>query len=259
MKNKFKSMEDYKIYTDSFRVLTQKEINFLLQKKIGPIEKEKIFKANLKLIPKIINQFDYKSFPLQKLIKAGESGLTRAVDHYGKKNGKYTLSSLATWWIRHYIKEAFPVIQFKKKKLTNINWDKVSLALYDSQKPYDEKVAEVRQDGKKLIIKVKNPELQEAVEREVKQIAKEKLEYNTCIFEKTRQGETQSLLLNTTLKGSSDYLIGLYYAVYDHMDKVNGISFSPRLLDENGDVVGRYGRRLKPLAKPMKSTEELQI
>lgn len=236
MKKIFKSINDYKIYANSFPDLDKEEEK----------TEEKLFQANLKLIPKIIEEFDRKKLPIQKLINVAELGLLRAIKHYIKlkKDDRFSLISLSTWWIRHYIKEAFPSIQFKKKKTRPINWHKATLAIYYAKPPYDTKIAEIKHHGCKLKITALDQTIEEDFKKAIKRIAQDKLEYHFCLEKKTDKGEEIGYYNRSVTKDDTDYLIGLYWAILDSHETINGKYLSPRLLDENGQVIGRFGRRL---------------
>ena len=67
--------------------------------------REKMIKANLRLVVKIANDFSNYGLPLLDLISEGNIGLMKAVERFDpKKGGK--LSTYASWWIKQSIKRA---------------------------------------------------------------------------------------------------------------------------------------------------------
>ena len=67
--------------------------------------REKMIKANLRLVVKIANDFSTFGLPLLDLISEGNIGLMKAVERFDpKKGGK--LSTYASWWIKQSIKRA---------------------------------------------------------------------------------------------------------------------------------------------------------
>lgn len=67
--------------------------------------REKMIKANLRLVVKIANDFSAFGLPLLDLISEGNIGLMKAVERFDpKKGGK--LSTYASWWIKQSIKRA---------------------------------------------------------------------------------------------------------------------------------------------------------
>lgn len=67
--------------------------------------REKMIKANLRLVVKIANDFSTFGLPLLDLISEGNIGLMKAVERFDPmKGGK--LSTYASWWIKQSIKRA---------------------------------------------------------------------------------------------------------------------------------------------------------
>lgn len=67
--------------------------------------REKMIKANLRLVVKIAHDFSNFGLPLLDLISEGNIGLMKAVERFDpKKGGK--LSTYASWWIKQSIKRA---------------------------------------------------------------------------------------------------------------------------------------------------------
>ena len=84
----------------------QEEVKLAAQIKRGNRKaREKMIKANLRLVVKIANDFGTYGLPLLDLISEGNIGLMKAVERFDpKKGGK--LSTYASWWIKQSIKRA---------------------------------------------------------------------------------------------------------------------------------------------------------
>jgi RNA polymerase primary sigma factor len=84
----------------------QEEVKLASQIKRGNKKaREKMIKANLRLVVKIAHDFSNYGLPLLDLISEGNIGLMKAVERFDpKKGGK--LSTYASWWIKQSIKRA---------------------------------------------------------------------------------------------------------------------------------------------------------
>ena len=84
----------------------QEEVKLAAQIKRGNKKaREKMIKANLRLVVKIAHDFGNYGLPLLDLISEGNIGLMKAVERFDpKKGGK--LSTYASWWIKQSIKRA---------------------------------------------------------------------------------------------------------------------------------------------------------
>ena len=71
-------------------------------KKARKEAKDKLAKANLRLVIKIAKGYDNLGLDLLDLISEGNLGLIKAVERYDPKNGA-KFSTYATWWIRQSI------------------------------------------------------------------------------------------------------------------------------------------------------------
>jgi RNA polymerase primary sigma factor len=84
----------------------QEEVKLAAQIKRGNRNaREKMIKANLRLVVKIAHDFSNYGLPLLDLVSEGNIGLMKAVERFDpKKGGK--LSTYASWWIKQSIKRA---------------------------------------------------------------------------------------------------------------------------------------------------------
>ena len=67
--------------------------------------KDRMIRANLRLVIKIAREFEYCGLPLLDLISEGNIGLTRAVEKFDPAKGA-KLSTYSAWWIKQSMKRA---------------------------------------------------------------------------------------------------------------------------------------------------------
>ncbi len=89
-----------KIYSES------REVNSTLkQKQGGGIARQKLIKANLRLVVSIARKYSSRGLDLLDLIQEGNMGLIKAAEKFDYKLG-YKFSTYATWWIRQAVTKA---------------------------------------------------------------------------------------------------------------------------------------------------------
>ncbi len=67
--------------------------------------KDKMIKANLRLVINFAKRYRHLGIPLMDLIEEGNMGLIKAVSKFNPKKG-FRFSTYASWWIRQYILRA---------------------------------------------------------------------------------------------------------------------------------------------------------
>ncbi|MFP4467263.1 MAG: RNA polymerase sigma factor RpoD/SigA [Candidatus Goldiibacteriota bacterium] len=98
------------LYFDEIRkekVLGEKEEKELILKAQSGdrAAREKMIKANLKLVVKIAKKYEYFGVPLVDLIEEGNIGLLKAVEKFEVPRG-FRFSTYATWWIKQSVNRA---------------------------------------------------------------------------------------------------------------------------------------------------------
>jgi len=98
------------IYFDEIRaekVLTEPEEKDLIKRAQRGEKKarEKLIRANLKLVVKIAKKYEYFGVPIVDLIEEGNIGLMKAVEKFIPSKG-FRFSTYATWWIKQSVNRA---------------------------------------------------------------------------------------------------------------------------------------------------------
>ena len=86
-------------------ILYEQAKHFLKLVRLQQEAKEKMIKANLRLVISIAKKYTNKGMPLLDLIQEGNIGLMKAVDKFEYQRG-FKFSTYATWWIRQAITHA---------------------------------------------------------------------------------------------------------------------------------------------------------
>jgi RNA polymerase primary sigma factor len=100
-------METIKSYLKQLRktpLLTAKEEQQLSRriKKGDQRSRQKMIRANLRLVVNIAKRYKHLGLPLMDMIEEGNIGLMKAVDKFNPRKG-YRFSTYAAWWIRQSI------------------------------------------------------------------------------------------------------------------------------------------------------------
>lgn len=89
-----------KIYTEGMDEAANQE-----QKRAAALAKQRLIRANLRLVVSIARKYNTRGLDLLDLIQEGNLGLIKALEKFDYKLG-YKFSTYATWWIRQAITKA---------------------------------------------------------------------------------------------------------------------------------------------------------
>jgi RNA polymerase primary sigma factor len=64
--------------------------------------REQLIRANMRLVVSIAHRYQGRGLSLPNIVRAGHSGLERAVDRFDQSRG-YRSTTYSTWWIRQAI------------------------------------------------------------------------------------------------------------------------------------------------------------
>ncbi|MCX5716313.1 MAG: sigma-70 family RNA polymerase sigma factor [Candidatus Omnitrophica bacterium] len=103
-------MEAIKLYLKEIKLTplltAEEEITLANRIKKGDKKaRQRMIKANLRLVINIAKRYSYLGVPIMDLIEEGNLGLMKAVTKFNPKKG-YRFSTYAAWWIKQYITRA---------------------------------------------------------------------------------------------------------------------------------------------------------
>jgi len=103
-------MEGLRLYLKDIKnvpLLTPKEeVELAIRVKKGEKQaRQKMIKANLRLVINIAKKYSYLGVPMLDLIEEGNLGLIKSVEKFNHKKG-YRFSTYAAWWIKQYVTRA---------------------------------------------------------------------------------------------------------------------------------------------------------
>ncbi|MEI7541736.1 MAG: sigma-70 family RNA polymerase sigma factor [bacterium] len=104
------SKDSLMLYFEDIRkekILTQaEEKDYIKKAQSGNVPaREKVIRANLKLVVKIARRYDYLGVPIIDLIEEGNIGLMKALEKFKPAFG-FRFSTYATWWIKQSVNRA---------------------------------------------------------------------------------------------------------------------------------------------------------
>jgi RNA polymerase primary sigma factor len=101
------SLAIYLRQIENFSVLSRTEEHFYAcrAREGDQLAREKLIKANLRIVVKVAKEFHSRSLPLEDIISEGNIGLMNAIERFDPERGTRLLS-YAVWWIRQSILRA---------------------------------------------------------------------------------------------------------------------------------------------------------
>ena len=100
IKRYLKEIKDIPLLTSKQEIELAKKI-----KRGDDTSRQKMIRANLRLVINIAKRYSYLGVPMMDLIEEGNLGLMKAVEKYNHRRG-YRFSTYAAWWIKQYITRA---------------------------------------------------------------------------------------------------------------------------------------------------------
>lgn len=128
----------------------------------GDIEaREKLIRANLRLVVKIAHDFRGMGLPLQDLVSEGNIGLMRAAEKFDPDKGA-KFSSYAAWWIKQAMRRALSeksrtirVPIASGAKISKIRYARIKLTESLGRDPTDEEIAEQVDCSERVVNRLK--------------------------------------------------------------------------------------------------------
>jgi len=119
--------------------------------------RQRLIRANLRLVVKIAHDFKHLGLPLVDLISEGNIGLMKAVDRFDPSKGA-KLSTYAAWWIRQYMMRALAnqaktirLPAYFIQSLSRMNRTALQLTEKLGRQPTDAELAEAMELDEKTI------------------------------------------------------------------------------------------------------------
>jgi len=125
----------------------EKELGRLIRDKNDPVARERMIRANLRLVISIAKKFAHRGLSLLDLIEEGNLGLLKAIEKFDPERG-VKFGTYGTWWIKQSIQRAImdtaPTVRIPTYMVEMIHkWKRASLKLTQKlgRKPYPAEIA----------------------------------------------------------------------------------------------------------------------